>query len=220
MTSIPARLLAACLGVILLATVTVVATHDPNRLDQVVATQATVAVPAVIEETPGVGTVDDKAAQIERHANLVRFYRNAKAAEAERVRLAAEEAARVAAEQAAAVERARAERAARQVAAAPAAPVETYQRRAGNCGGWEGLIAAYFPGEVAKACSVMMCESGGSPTIHNRSSSASGLWQFLDSTWRSTTGTPGPAANYSAETQTAAAAKLRNSSGWGQWSCA
>ena len=87
------------------------------------------------------------------------------------------------------------------------------------CGGWEGLIAAHFPGEVSKACSVMMCESRGNPQAENSSSSASGLWQFLSSTWESTTGTPAPASQYSAETQTAAAAKLRNSSGWAAWSC-
>lgn len=89
----------------------------------------------------------------------------------------------------------------------------------GNCGGWDSLIALYFPGEVERACRVMMCESRGNPRAENPGSSASGLWQFLDSTWRSTTGTPGPASNYSAETQTAAAARLRNSAGWGQWSC-
>lgn len=67
----------------------------------------------------------------------------------------------------------------------------------------------------------MMCETGGTgdPTIHNPSSSASGLWQFLDSTWESTTGLAPPAAAYSAERQTAAAAALWRSSGWSPWSC-
>lgn len=91
---------------------------------------------------------------------------------------------------------------------------------AGPCGGWESLIASYFPGEVGTACRVMMCESGGSTTVHNHGGSgASGLWQFMPGTWETTTGTPAPASNYSAEAQTAAAAKLRRSSGWGQWSC-
>lgn len=103
------------------------------------------------------------------------------------------------------------------VRTAPAAP---RTEAVGNCGGWDELIAAHFPGEVAKACSVMMCESRGNPTAHNGTSTASGLWQFLDSTWKSVTGTPGPAANYSTATQTAAAAELRRSSGWSQWSCA
>jgi hypothetical protein len=32
-------------------------------------------------------------------------------------------------------------------------------------------------------CSVMMCESGGSLTVQNPHSTASGKWQILDSTW-------------------------------------
>ena len=32
-------------------------------------------------------------------------------------------------------------------------------------------------------CSIMECESGGNITAENSSSSASGKWQFLDSTW-------------------------------------
>jgi hypothetical protein len=94
----------------------------------------------------------------------------------------------------------------------------------GNCGGWEDTVAAYFPAEqVAKACAVMGCETGYTydPTIYNRSGSgASGLWQFMPQTWESTTGTPAPAANYSGDTQTAAAAKLWRDQGWSPWSCA
>jgi hypothetical protein len=93
----------------------------------------------------------------------------------------------------------------------------------GDCAGWIETIAAHFPSDqVGKACSVMMCETGGTgdPTIHNPRSSASGLWQFLDSTWESTTGKPAPAANYSANEQTAAAASLWRSQGWRPWSCA
>jgi hypothetical protein len=172
--------------------------------------QASTAV--MYENTEGMETFDKaiRSAEQERYAAQVAAYVAAvQAAEAER--LAAEEAARA--------EEAREEAA--RAASPPPTRVEPppVAREAGPCGGWGDLIAAYFPGEEGTACRVMMCESGGNPTIHNRSSTASGLWQFLDSTWESTTGTPGPAANYSAETQTAAAAKLRQSSGWGQWSC-
>lgn len=104
-----------------------------------------------------------------------------------------------------------------------AAPAPPPAPATGSCGGWEDTIAAYFPADqVAKGCAVIGCETGYTydPTKHNPSSTASGLWQFLDRTWEDTTGTPAPAANYSADTQTAAAAQLWRSSGWSQWSCA
>ena len=100
-----------------------------------------------------------------------------------------------------------------------AAPTSNYVPT-GNCGGWEGTIAAHFPADqVGKACRVMMCESGGNPTAANPRSTASGLFQFLDSTWVNTTGTPAPASAYSGPTQVAAAAKLWRSSGWSPWVC-
>lgn len=103
--------------------------------------------------------------------------------------------------------------------AAASAPVVA----TGDCGPWRDLIASHFPAEqVGKACAVMRCETGGTfdPGIHNPRSSASGLFQFLDSTWRSVTGTAPPAAAYAPETQVAAAAKLWRSSGWRPWACA
>lgn len=90
-----------------------------------------------------------------------------------------------------------------------------------GCGGWDLTIAAYFPpGEQAKACSVMMCESQGNPAARNPRSTASGLWQFLDSTWRATTGRSDRAFQASPDEQTAAAAALWRSSGWQPWVCA
>lgn len=72
------------------------------------------------------------------------------------------------------------------------------------------------------AASIWACiikhESGGNPTIVNRQTGdASGLFQFLDSTWHAVTGLPGKASQYSAAIQWAAALKLQASSGWSPW---
>lgn len=101
---------------------------------------------------------------------------------------------------------------------APPPPVVT---AVGDCGGWRDLIAVHFPPEeVAHACRVMLCESGGNPGVANeQGSSASGLWQFLDSTWVSTTGLAPPASAYTPDQQTAGAATLWQRSGWRPWSC-
>lgn len=67
------------------------------------------------------------------------------------------------------------------------------------------------------------CESGSGPNspgnyrAENRSSSASGAYQFLDSTWRSTTGLRPPASAYSPAVQDAAARKLFSRSGTSPW---
>jgi hypothetical protein len=81
-------------------------------------------------------------------------------------RLAAEKAARAAAA---------AEAAKR--AAAQAAPKPTVSRAAPS-GGGSGRCGGNLP-----PCCVMYRESGGSLTAQNPTSTASGKWQFLDSTW-------------------------------------
>lgn len=91
-----------------------------------------------------------------------------------------------------------------------------------GCLGWRDEISIHFPADqVPTACRVMDCETGGTgdPTIHNATSSASGLFQFLDSTWSSTTGLDPPAAAYPASVQIGAAHQLWSSSGWSPWSC-
>ncbi len=59
---------------------------------------------------------------------------------------------------------------------------------------------------------VMLCirqaESGGNYQAENPTSSASGAWQFIDSTWESVTGLPAPASAYDRATQDAAFLKL------------
>ncbi len=61
------------------------------------------------------------------------------------------------------------------------------------------------------------CESGGNYQAKNPRSSASGAFQFLDSTWRSTTGLAPPASAYPPATQDAAARTLYASSGTRPW---
>lgn len=127
------------------------------------------------------------------------------------------EAARVAAEHEA--ERARQKKlrdeAARQAAPAPAVS-------SGACGGWENLIASFWPADqVARACRVMLCESNGSPTARNARSSAAGAWQFLSATHRSYGEYPKYATADQApmSSQTAAAFRLWRARGWSPWVC-
>lgn len=49
---------------------------------------------------------------------------------------------------------------------------------------WRPLVATYFPDALLdQALSVMECESKGDPEAENPSSTASGLYQFIASTW-------------------------------------
>jgi len=59
-------------------------------------------------------------------------------------------------------------------------------------------------------------ESGGDPTAVNRSSGASGLVQFMDSTWHAM-GMAGKASQYAAAVQLAVAARLQAIAGWYPW---
>ena len=72
------------------------------------------------------------------------------------------------------------------------------------------------PGGVA-AC-IRKWESGGNYSAQNPTSTASGAYQFLDSTWQSVTGLSGRAMNYSPSIQDKAFYKLwNNGRGAGQW---
>lgn len=71
-------------------------------------------------------------------------------------------------------------------APAPAQPAPAPPPRAPNPGveAWRSLVAAYFPAEnVEIALLVMWCESRGDPGADNPTSTAAGLFQFLQSTW-------------------------------------
>jgi len=63
---------------------------------------------------------------------------------------------------------------------------------------------------------IIKCESGGNPTAQNRTSTASGAYQFLDSTWRGLGGT-GRAKDASFAEQTRIANKQYALSGFTAW---
>lgn len=58
------------------------------------------------------------------------------------------------------------------------------QRWTGSVEQWRWLVEKYFPADrVNEAMRVMACESRGNPNAKNPSSTATGLFQFLDGTW-------------------------------------
>ena len=93
---------------------------------------------------------------------------------------------------------------------------------------WRGLVQQHFPAHrVDEALRIMQCESNGDPDAYNPYSGASGLFQFLPSTWATTA----PLAGYSGASvfdpvaNTASAAWLANRYEelgeyyWRAWSC-
>jgi hypothetical protein len=97
---------------------------------------------------------------------------------------------------------------------------ETHRGMGSDVEQWRSLVEAYFGANTDAALRVMACESGGNPNAANPRSSASGLFQFLASTWERTTGEAYPGNVFDAESNIAAAAKLsKGGSDWRQWSC-
>jgi peptidoglycan hydrolase CwlO-like protein len=93
---------------------------------------------------------------------------------------------------------------------------------------WRSLTASYFPANrVDEALAIMHCESGGDPDAYNVYSGASGLFQFLPSTWAATAGSAGfgGASVFEPEANIGVAAWLANryqelgKSYWLPWSC-
>jgi membrane-bound lytic murein transglycosylase B len=93
---------------------------------------------------------------------------------------------------------------------------------------WRPLVGQFFPAaRVNEALAILRCESNGDPDAYNPYSGASGLFQFLPSTWASTApkaGYPG-ASVFDPEANTASAAWLANRYQqlgqyyWAAWSC-
>jgi len=97
--------------------------------------------------------------------------------------------------------------------------MRTLQLRVGGSDYAIRLAASTFGVDESQMRAVASCETGGtfSPAAYNAGSGASGLFQFLGSTWRSQ-GLAGfsvwdPVAN------ALAAARIVAREGWGQWSC-
>ncbi|MDX1469195.1 MAG: transglycosylase SLT domain-containing protein [Acidimicrobiia bacterium] len=93
---------------------------------------------------------------------------------------------------------------------------------------WRGLVQQFFPSHrVEQALRILNCESNGDPDAYNPYSGASGLFQFIPSTWATTAHRAGypDASPFEPEANTASAAWLANRYGqlnlpyWMAWSC-
>ena len=93
---------------------------------------------------------------------------------------------------------------------------------------WRSLVSSYFPsGRVDEALAILQCESLGDADAYNPYSGASGLFQFLPSTWASTSPKAGfsGASAFDAEANIGTAAWLANryqelgQGYWAPWSC-
>ena len=93
---------------------------------------------------------------------------------------------------------------------------------------WRPLVETYFPANrVEEALRILDCESNGDPDAYNPYSGASGLFQFLPSTWASTAPKAGypDASPFEPEPNVASAAWLANRYQelglyyWLAWSC-
>lgn len=121
---------------------------------------------------------------------------------------------------------------------APAAPGTTSGDDNGGGGGgwdfpsrveqWRPLVQQYFPASrVDEALRIIQCESLGDPDAYNPYSGASGLFQFLPSTWATTAPKAGfsgasvfePVANIGSAAWLANRYQDLGMSYWAPWSC-
>ena len=94
-------------------------------------------------------------------------------------------------------------------------PTTVPQTNSTNCGGWEGLVAAYFPAEqVATGCRILMCESNGNPNAVSPTNDH-GLWQ-INAVHRNSFDW---SRRYDPNVNTAFARQLWGEQGWSPWSC-
>lgn len=84
---------------------------------------------------------------------------------------------------------------------------------------WRTLVETFFGANTDAALRVMACESGGNKFAKNPSG-ASGLFQFMPSTWEWVTGEKYPGSVWDGMRNIEAAATLsKNGTDWSHWSC-
>ncbi len=93
---------------------------------------------------------------------------------------------------------------------------------------WRVLVSQYFPSNrVDEALQIISCESNGDPDAYNPYSGASGLFQFIPSTWTTTAGPAGfpgasvfdPTANIGSAAWLANVYEDQGQYFWTAWSC-
>lgn len=97
--------------------------------------------------------------------------------------------------------------------------IRTLQAHVGGVDYAIRLAASTFGVSLAEMRAVAACETGGTfdPGSYNPGSGASGLYQFLSSTW-SSQGLAGFSV-YDPVANALAAARIASREGWAQWSC-
>jgi SLT domain-containing protein len=81
------------------------------------------------------------------------------------------------------------------------------------------MIRSVFGAYAGQALRVASCESGYAPNAYNRSSGASGVFQFLASTWRTTSYAGYSRFNAWANIHAAHQVFVRDGYSWREWSC-
>jgi soluble lytic murein transglycosylase-like protein len=89
----------------------------------------------------------------------------------------------------------------------------------GASGSVPAMIRQTFGAYSARALAVARCESGYNPSARNRSSGAMGVFQFMPSTWRSTSYAGYSPYNAWANIQAAHQVFVRDGYSWREWSC-
>jgi hypothetical protein len=88
-----------------------------------------------------------------------------------------------------------------------------------SSGSVQGMIKSVFGAYAGQALRVAACESGYNPSAYNRSSGASGVFQFLHSTWATTAYAGYSPFNAWANINAAHQVFVRDGYSWREWQC-